>query len=481
MVITRPGRGAAAAEAILLPVPVELKHLVEPIADLVAAVHKRVHGARGSAAVDYAAVEREIMERTAAVERGAHEILLSCHEVDSARVVIGGESFARVGYGKGTYYTMSGPVEVMRALYRQLGARNAKVVDAIALRTGAIGDGWLPATAQAMAFLHQQAPSRDAQKTAGQLGRLPYCRASFERVSHELAEQYLPEQADIEDELIAELPIPKEACSVSLALDRVALPMEEPRKRPRGRPRKGAPKRPVSRQWRMAYCGTLTLHGADGGALHTIRSACTPNGDAALMCEGMVADVLQLLERRPDLSVALLGDGSHENWNLLGCVGDLEHTQVLDFWHLIEKLSKAAVVIHGTELARAVTAQWRLRLRNSAKAAQAILAELEGSGCEHRQRDGEQAVHDAITYLRNNLGRVDYRGALDRGLPIGSGAVEATCKTLVGLRMKRCGSRWKEPTANHVLQLRALALSDRFDAAMAKLFAQRRTAVRRAA
>jgi hypothetical protein len=49
----------------------------------------------------------------------------------------------------------------------------------------------------------------------------------------------------------------------------------------------------------------------------------------------------QLLERRPDLEVALLADGSHENWTLLGCVGDLEHTQVIDFWHLIEKLSEA--------------------------------------------------------------------------------------------------------------------------------------------
>jgi hypothetical protein len=346
---------------------------------------------------------------------------------------------------------------------------------------GAIGDGWLPATAQAMAFLHQQAPSRDAEKAARQLGRLPYSRASFERVSHELAEQYLPHQADIENELIEELAIPREAQAISVAADRVALPMEEPRKRPVGRPRKDAPKRPVSRAWRMAYCGTLTLHGKDGEALHTLRYATTPNGEAALMCEGMVADLQHLLQRRPDLAVVLLGDGSPENWNLLGCVGDLEHVEVLDFWHLIEKLSKAAAAIHGVELGRSVTARWRLRLRNCSTAAGAILAELQASGCEHRQRDGKQPVHEAITYLRNNLARMDYRAALDRALPIGSGVVEATCKTLVGVRMKRCGSRWKEPTANHVLQLRALALSDRFAAAMDKLFAIRRTAVRTAA
>jgi len=72
---------------------------------------------------------------------------------------------------------------------------------------------------------------------------------------------------------------------------------------------------------------------------------------------------------------------------------------------------------------------------------------------------------------------MNYAGAIAKGLPIGSGNVEATCKTLVG-RMNRCGSRWHHDTGNHVLHLRALAISDRWDDAMAKLFATQRTSVR---
>ncbi len=87
-------------------------------------------------------------------------------------------------------------------------------------------------------------------------------------------------------------------------------------------------------------------------------------------------------------------------------------------------------------------------------------------------------MHDAITYLKNNAARMNYAGAIKKGLPIGSGNVQATCKTLVGLRMKRCGSRWHNDTGNHVLHLQALAISDRWSDAMAKLCAKQRTSIR---
>jgi hypothetical protein len=240
--------------------------------------------------VNYAEIEREIETRSAALERAAHECVLAGIEVDAARVEIRGATYARVGYGNGTYYTMSGPVRVRRALYRQAGCRNTKAVDAIRMRAGVIGDGWLPNAAQAMAHLHQQGTSREAAQTARLLGRLPYSRASFERVPHEVGRLWREYHVDIEDRLGREFQVPDQARSVSIALDRVSVPMEEPVRRPPGRPRKDAPKRPVARLYRQAYCGTVTLNDERGEAIHTIRYRQMPGLDAQELCNAMAND-----------------------------------------------------------------------------------------------------------------------------------------------------------------------------------------------
>jgi hypothetical protein len=64
----------------------------------------------------------------------------------------------------------------------------------------------------------------------------------------------------------------------------------------------------------------------------------------------------------------------------------------------------------------------------------------------------------AITYFGNNIaqGRMNYAQHLKDNLPIGSGVIEAACKTLVKQRLCCSGMRWKTKGAKVVISLRAL-------------------------
>ena len=483
----KPEKGASKG-SILIELPSELKHMAAPILALVASAKAILRSSGGGSAVDYVAVEQEIEEKTAAVERSSHAAILQSLEVDRPEVVVQGQIYRRVGHGLGKYYTKAGPVRIPRAIYRESGQRHGKTVDAISLRTGAVGDGWLPAAAEAMAFMLQQGTSREAEAAAKMSGRLCYGRASFERIPHAVAARYLRHQADIEDATAQSFVIPDHAFSISVGIDRVSMPMEEPGKKPVGRPKKGAPINPIVRAYRMAYCGCLTIHDAEGHAIRTFRYGTMPANDPDHLCSRMANDAGWLMEQRPDLQLMLLADGAHEMWNLLELHFSEESFgkchRLVDFWHAIEKLSLAAKVIHGSEGGKMTLERWRNQLRRNSKAAEAILRELEESGHEFSRLQDKTPVHEAMTYLANHSrveNRMNYAAARRKKLPIGSGNVEATCKCLVETRMKRAGSRWKTKTGEHLLQLRSLALSDRWEEAMELLHARYRTSVRPAA
>src|SRR6266516_3997907 len=331
---------------MVIEVPDELVEVGKVMAEHLESLQRTMARLGTGKAVDYAAIEEAMQESAAGTELAGHRAILQRLDIDVPAVVIGGIRYTRVGRCEGAYHTMVGSVSVERSLYRQSGERGGqpggRVVDAVSLRAGVVGDGWLPQTARAMSFAVQQGTSREAEKTAQEFRRLPYSRASFERVTHVVGALAVAEHQDIEDALIDAVEVPGEATSVSVSLDRVSVPMEEPRPRPVGRPKKGAAKRPVERNFRMAYCGTVTLHDKTGAGRYTIRYGCMPEGDIVGLRDRMVADVATLRSKRADLKIELLCDGAPEMWNLLeeGFIPKFDNDLccLVDRHHLKEKL-----------------------------------------------------------------------------------------------------------------------------------------------
>jgi hypothetical protein len=507
------------------PAPDDWQPMIEATYALCAKLTQGAPSASPGGAVDYAAVEELVGQHLQYVERQAHQLSLAQLDVDAPYIRVWGETYRRVGRTPGRYRCLGGEIELERTVYRKMGSRKAETVDAVSLRSGAVADGWLPKTAQAMGHLIARGTSREAQQTSEELMRLPYSRSSFERIGHEVGAQYRRTAARVDQALIEAYEVPAEATSIAVSIDRVAVPMEEPVEQPepgpwlfpeheeqakRLKPRfarserseaqlaefraeaaKHTPK--VQRNWRMAYVATVTLNRPVEGkdrreeqteALHTIRYGRMPKENIDALCRRLVADVRALRDKRPELQVALIADGAPEMWTLFDAHFDERQlgvcpTRLIDFWHVSEYLGKAANALEAAEASWPGTfRRWKGALLDEPEAAAAIVEELEASGVAETERGRDQKpVTDAIRYLKNRSDRLDYAGAVAAGLPVGSGSVESSCKSLVSCRMKRPGARWKDKSGAEVLSLRSLLLSDRWQPAMARALRPLRKAV----
>jgi hypothetical protein len=64
-------------------------------------------------------------------------------------------------------------------------------------------------------------------------------------------------------------------------------------------------------------------------------------------------------------------------------------------------------------------------------------------------------VDRELGYFLNNAPRMRYRWFRSRGLFVGSGVVEASCKSLIGARLKQSGMHWRLRGADAIITLRA--------------------------
>jgi len=157
---------------------------------------------------------------------------------------------------------------------------------------------------------------------------------------------------------------------------------------------------------------------------------------------------------------AFIADGSHWLWHLAD-----RHFQraikIVDFWHVCEHVGQCAQAFfgEGSEAAR----QWSLKVRGHVRAGDitGALRAVEALNPRASTKRREQK-HSLVTYLTNNQDRMDYPRYEALGLPIGSGEVEAQCKTLVQARCKQAGMRWHAQGLEPLLRVRCSLKDGRY-------------------
>ena len=158
------------------------------------------------------------------------------------------------------------------------------------------------------------------------------------------------------------------------------------------------------------------------------------------------------------LQVVLLIDGAEGLANM-GRLCFPSAIQIVDFYHALEHAGKVLLALLGSkehpEYKRRL-GRWAKRLLNDK--VELLIAQTRQECAGQAQA---QAVEKELHYFVNNAERMQYGTFRARGFFIGSGVIEAGCKTVIGARCKQSGMFWGEPGAQNVLALRCIHASRR--------------------
>jgi len=137
-----------------------------------------------------------------------------------------------------------------------------------------------------------------------------------------------------------------------------------------------------------------------------------------------------------------------------------DSVQIVDFYHALEHAGKVIEALIGK-----THPDYKKRLSRWAK--QLLKDKIQSLIKQTRQECAGQlqaaAVEEALGYFVRNVSRMQYGTFRAAGYFIGSGVVEAGCKTVIGARCKQSGMFWSESGAGNILALRCIHSSRRIE------------------
>lgn len=271
--------------------------------------------------------------------------------------------------------------------------------------------------------------------------------------------------------------VPEDTQAVVVSIDGATVLLNEaglrfgrPAARPSG---KGPQETPTS--YRVAMVGSISYYGAPTEPGHTMerlksRYVAHMPQERCLTFKARLEAEVEDAESKvcPDTPFIMLLDGAREIWNYVDQNPRFNrYHKCIDYWHAVEHLSVAAEALFGnSDEAKAWYEKYRTILVESDDGAQRIVRSIDyyEKRCDLTKTRCQQ-LREQRTYFKRNGARMPYASFRAKGWPIGSGPIEAACKTLVKTRLCRSGMRWSRKGGQRILALRTYVKSDRWDAA----------------
>jgi hypothetical protein len=159
----------------------------------------------------------------------------------------------------------------------------------------------------------------------------------------------------------------------------------------------------------------------------------------------------------------VLGDGAVWIWNLAD-VHFPGAIQIVDLYHARQHLWKIAALLHPQD--PAAKKLWMTPMKDLLDEGniEPLVTHLREIATAHADTPGlvQEVLKDA-EYFATNAHRMRYPEFREKGLFVGSGVIEAGCKSIVGSRLKRSGMFWTVRGANAIIALRCCRINGRFE------------------
>jgi hypothetical protein len=161
--------------------------------------------------------------------------------------------------------------------------------------------------------------------------------------------------------------------------------------------------------------------------------------------------------------VVVIGDGAHWIWDLAdeqfpGAV------QIVDLYHAKEHVWDVAHAVFGRTTAQGLSwAKAACDLLSHGKIEQLVTQIAQLPPIAPPPGKSKSIPEQAIGYFTTNAERMRYPTFRAQGMHIGSGIVEAACKSVVSTRFKQTGMRWTPQGLDTLLPLRTAKLNRAFD------------------
>jgi Uncharacterised protein family (UPF0236) len=160
----------------------------------------------------------------------------------------------------------------------------------------------------------------------------------------------------------------------------------------------------------------------------------------------------------------IIGDGAAWIWNLAqqhfpGAV------QIVDLYHARQHLWKIAALLQPHDAA--AKRLWMVPIQKLLDEGnmEPLVTRLREIAAEHASASPALAkeILTEADYFATNAERMRYPKFRQQGLFVGSGVVEAGCRSVIGARLKRSGMFWTVRGANAIIALRCCRFNGRFE------------------